>query len=674
MADPHDPNGSSQVLGEPGEPAPLGAPVDASLAPVDASLAPVDASLAPAQASSEPVDSSDVPVTEVITPVITQQVPSRRRRRLRIASAFVASFVAAAVIGSTVGAAAIYAYRSAYDGRIPLGVDVGGVDVSGLDAGSAESLVAASFASMTTGSIILDGKSSDRIIDFAEFGRSVDAASAVERAMGVAKDGDIVEQTLASARTAIDGVSVAPTVALDTELLAVAIDRAVRSYERPARDAVVTSTVDGIVLKPAQFGLVVDREAVLTQALEQLSRADAPSTITVPVRRQTVDPELTNEEAEAARQAVERMARQVVVRHGDEKWKIGANTVRSWIVVATDDGRIVYDIDREKVASTVEKLRSKIDRKPVNATYLTSKSGRIVGVKASRNGRKVDSAITSERLARAVISRAYGVEAESAKAVVASVTPKLTTAEAEKTAPLLKMISGHTTWFPYGERNFYGANIWIPGRIINGTVLAPGETFDFWKAVGIPSAARGFGMGGAIINGKTEPTGALAGGICSCSTTLFNAAANAGLKLGARRMHYYYIDRYPLGRDATVWISSSGGRQNLTFTNDTKYPILIVNRNWRVGSKGYIRFEMWSVPNGRKVRWSKPTVKNVRPATTSVVYTSALPPGVTRQDEFEHDGMDVWVTRTVTQNGKVVHKDTIYSHYARVDGLILKGR
>ena len=74
-------------------------------------------------------------------------------------------------------------------------------------------------------------------------------------------------------------------------------------------------------------------------------------------------------------------------------------------------------------------------------------------------------------------------------------------------------------------------------------------------------AGEGLREGGAIINGRTEPQGALAGGICSCSTTLFNAALRAGFEMGARRNHYYYIDRYPLGLDATVFISGSGSVQ-----------------------------------------------------------------------------------------------------------------
>ena len=165
----------------------------------------------------------------------------------------------------------------------------------------------------------------------------------------------------------------------------------------------------------------------------------------------------------------------------------------------------------------------------------------------------------------------------------------------------MRKISQWTTPFPISDRNGFGANIWIPARLIDGYVVAPRATFDFWDAVGPVTRAKGYKSGGAIINGRTEPQGALAGGICSCSTTLFNAALRAGYEMGARRNHYYYIDRYPLGLDATVFISASGSKQTVSFTNDTDYPMLIRGYGFRDGGTGYVRFEIYSVPNGRKV-------------------------------------------------------------------------
>jgi vancomycin resistance protein YoaR len=235
-------------------------------------------------------------------------------------------------------------------------------------------------------------------------------------------------------------------------------------------------------------------------------------------------------------------------------------------------------------------------------------------------------------------------------------------------------ISTWTTWFPISDHNFFGANIWIPALLINGTVVGPGETFDFWNTVGAVNTARGFGPGGAIVNGHTDPTGAIGGGICSCSTTLFNAALRAGFKMDARTNHYYYIDRYPLGLDATVFISSGGYKTTMSWTNDTQYPVLIRGYKIRGSGRGFVRFDLFSVPTGRRVVIGTPTVKNYVPATTITQYTSTLPKGVTKQVEYPVAGEDVWRTRTVYDaSGRVIHQETWYSHYSRVNGLILIG-
>jgi len=238
----------------------------------------------------------------------------------------------------------------------------------------------------------------------------------------------------------------------------------------------------------------------------------------------------------------------------------------------------------------------------------------------------------------------------------------------------MRKISSWTTWFPISERNHFGANIWIPALEINGDVVAPGETFDWWKAVGPVTRSRGYGDGGAIINGRTEPQGALAGGICSCSTTLFNAALRAGMDMKARRNHFYYIDRYPIGLDATVFISASGSTQTMSWKNDTKFPVLIRGYKIRSGSKGFVRFEIYSVPNGRTVVIGNPTIKNVRPPSDRVQYTTAMRKGTSERVEFPVAGKDVWRTVTVKQGGKIIHQTTYYSHYSRIDGLTLIGR
>src|SRR5262249_9087335 len=141
-------------------------------------------------------------------------------------------------------------------------------------------------------------------------------------------------------------------------------------------------------------------------------------------------------------------------------------------------------------------------------------------------------------------------------------------------------------------------------------------------------------------HGHTFPTGALGGGICSCSTTLWNAAMRAGLAMGARQNHDYYINRYPTGLDATVWRSGSS-QQNMTFTNDTQYPIIIRGMKgsstsaWAGEKKvlpsveypNCVIFQIWGIPSGRTVTYSTPAISNVSKATDIMKYATVDPNG-----------------------------------------------
>ena len=91
------------------------------------------------------------------------------------------------------------------------------------------------------------------------------------------------------------------------------------------------------------------------------------------------------------------------------------------------------------------------------------------------------------------------------------------------------------------------------------------------------------------------------------------------------------------------------------------------------GSSGYVRFELYSVPNGRRVVIGDPTVRNIRPAADTRQYTSSLPKGVTKRLEYPVDGKDVWRTVSVYQNGKLIRRTTYYSHYSRITGVLLVG-
>ncbi|MGP1674296.1 MAG: VanW family protein [Candidatus Limnocylindrales bacterium] len=597
-------------------------------------------------------------------------------RRLSIRMRFAAAFLVGLLVALGVGAGALYAYDQQYLGRVLPGVRVGGVDLSGLDPATAADRLRIEFASLGEGEIKLTGPAGGRTISYAEIGRGPDIEAMVTEALAIGRDGTAVERAIADARTALRGVVLTPRVTFDADALA---ERIVGYAEDLAREPVDASVaiVDKtkFVVSLGADGRLADPATPLRAALGELGALDAPASLAYEMPVRVVEPTVTTEEATRAKVDAERIAAPIVLAVGDGKQSITTTRLRSWLTFGpTADGGYGVTVDTTDLTGVLAALAKRLDKAPVNASFETS-GGAITGVTASKAGYKVDREATRAQVQAVLDARAAGATTASIEPTVTITEPVLTTAEAKAARPKMRMISRWTTFFPISDRNGFGANIWIPARLIDGYVVAPRATFDFWDAIGPVTRAKGYKSGGAIINGRTEPQGALAGGICSCSTTLFNAALRAGYEMGARRNHYYYIDRYPLGLDATVFISASGATQTMSFTNDTDYPILIRGYQIRDGGAGYVRFEIYSVPTGRKTTFSKPIVRNVRQATDSVQYTSSLAPGARKRIEYPVDGKQVTVTRTVRdRNGKVVHSNTYFSNYARITGITLVGR
>lgn len=602
-------------------------------------------------------------------------VPVKRGRR-RSVTRFLVAFTFGLLAVLTASAGALAAYESSNVGRILPGVHVGSVDLSGLTPPAAATRLRAAFASFGDGSLVLSAAGVERTVSFSDLGRRVDADGIVALAMSVGREGPVIERIASNIRMFVRGTDITPFALVERAALRHEVAVLAADIALAPRNAAVALGDAGFELTPGADGRIADVDATMATAEDLLLVASPTTSIRVELPISIIEPDVTTAEATAAREAAIRIAADTTLIDGGEAWQIDAAQIRGWISFETAaDGGFGPVVAREAIEAGLVPIAAKVAIAPVDATYLLGGKKQVVGVTLAKNGRALDIPGTVASLINVVNDRVIGLSISRVPLSVTTIEPELTTAEATKTAPLMKPISEWTTYFPIGIKNGQGVNIWIPAREIDGYVVLPGQTFDFWKAIGPVTRAAGYKDGGAIIDGKTEPQGALAGGICSCSTTLFNAALRAGLDMGARRNHYYYIDRYPLGLDATVFQSGSGSVQTMSFTNDTRYPILIRGTGWKVGSKGYVKFVIWSVPTGRTVSFSKPIVKNIKPASDTTVYTTDLKAGARERVEYPVDGKDVWVTRTVTDaNGVVIHRETYYSHYARITGVVRIGK
>jgi len=116
-------------------------------------------------------------------------------------------------------------------------------------------------------------------------------------------------------------------------------------------------------------------------------------------------------------------------------------------------------------------------------------------------------------------------------------------------------------------------NIYIASEKIDKKVIYPGEEFSFNAVVGRRTEAKGYEEAPIIIRTEKGPKKDydIGGGICQISTTLYNAAEEAGLKITERHVHSKDVGYVEKGEDATV----SYGTMDFRFVNNRKNPIVI---------------------------------------------------------------------------------------------------
>ncbi|HTQ12013.1 MAG TPA: VanW family protein [Fimbriimonadaceae bacterium] len=146
--------------------------------------------------------------------------------------------------------------------------------------------------------------------------------------------------------------------------------------------------------------------------------------------------------------------------------------------------------------------------------------------------------------------------------------------EAPKTIPddvlnkITDVISAYSTRFPSYQTS-RNTNIRLAAQKLNGHILMPGQELSFNETVGRRTAKGGFREAPVLKNGRHDM--GIGGGICQVSTTMYNAALLADLKIVRRNNHTLPSVYVPLGRDATV----DYGSLDLIISNPTDKPVAI---------------------------------------------------------------------------------------------------
>ena len=133
-------------------------------------------------------------------------------------------------------------------------------------------------------------------------------------------------------------------------------------------------------------------------------------------------------------------------------------------------------------------------------------------------------------------------------------------------------VSSFTTYHSCCEPRV--TNIHIMADEIDGMVVLPGETFSVNDRLGARTEAKGYVPAPILLNGESyccdHPLN-IGGGTSQFGTTIYNAIFWGGYEIIDHKPHSRYIDRYPLGIEATLGYSWP----DVVFRNDTFTPITI---------------------------------------------------------------------------------------------------
>jgi vancomycin resistance protein YoaR len=250
-----------------------------------------------------------------------------------------------------------------------------------------------------------------------------------------------------------------------------------------------------------------------------------------------------------------------------------------------------------------------------------------------------------------VLAAAKRVTNRTAALVLTESQPARSTAEAQAMG-ITGTVGSYETFYGGIANRIH--NVQLVAHLVDHKFIAPGETFSFNGTTGERSAAKGFLEAPVIVNGEVQ-TG-LGGGVCQVSTTVFNAAYEAGLPITERTNHALYISHYPLGRDATVDYPGV----DLKFVNDTKHWLLL--RTY-VGSSS-LTVVLYGTPQHRRVETTTAPLRVVAPAPVQKTVDATLKPGETVVDDYGAPAQTTSVERKVYDaDGKLLSDATWYSSY-----------
>ncbi len=570
----------------------------------------------------------------------TDTTPGREKAGGRI----VAFVVLGLVVLAALGYGALYVLAG---DKVPRGTTVAGVEIGGKTRAEAERVLDDALADRIKGAVSVKVGKRVEQVTAADAGLEVDvessvAATGAERSWSPSRLWDYF----------VGGEDHDAVVDVDDARMDALLTELADEVGTPPRDGGLVFEDGGVRVVEPRKGRAIDPDTAREEILAAYLREEPVAEL--PVRG--ADPAIDEAEVQRALDefANPALSGPVTLDFRGSSVELSPDEYADVLGVRAEKGRLVPELDEKAL---LELIDAKIgdEGAAVDATVrLVDGRPKVV---PGRKGVTYDPDEVTGGFLRLVTAP----EGKRSMTVAAAVDEPDFTAEDAKALGIKEKVSSFTTYYP--PATYRDVNIGRAAELIDGTVLKPGETFSLNDTVGERTVENGFTTGTIISNGIFKED--LGGGVSQMATTLFNAAFFAGLEDVEHKPHSVYIDRYPVGREATV----AWGAVDLRFRNDTDHGVLI---NAKVTpsagrSQGVVTVEMWSTKT-----WDIETTTSERYAPTAPKTQTLSGPECLPNTGYS--GFDVDVERIFKRPGsdKVVRTEKMTTTYIPSDTIICK--
>jgi vancomycin resistance protein YoaR len=526
--------------------------------------------------------------------------------------------------------------------RLAEGTTVAGLDVGGLGLPAARTRLVERADTLAHEPVTFVARGRSFELTPSQLGVRPDWNAALHEAASEG-DGFAPLRGLRRIQTRLLGAEIDPHVDLYPSALRYTIARIAAAVDQPAASAKLRLRGLSVAVVPERAGARLDQAKARRLIVTSLAALDRQGPVRLPVV--VAEPEVTASQlADAQATARTAISRPVTLTVGTTRFRLPRWRI-AHLLDLPSGGETRVSVGGSGARRWVEKLSDTVGRKPRDATFRVVSGG--ITVVPSQDGRALDVDASLGAIQRA----AFSPTNRSAALVVRSAAPARTTEEAGAMG-ITGVVGSYTTTYGGTEGRLH--NVALVADLIDGALVAPGARFSFNATTGERNAAKGFEEAPVIINGELES--GIGGGVCQVSTTVFNAAFEAGLSIEKRTNHALYISHYPLGRDATVNYPDL----DLVFRNDTDHWLLL--RTF-VGT-GSLTVNLYGTPTNRRVETESTPLVTEGKVPWKRIDDSSLYKGEKVVEQYGVPPQSTSVRRKVfAPNGTLMYDTTWHSYY-----------